>query len=1003
MNLKRKSLLTGVASLCIAAALMPELAQAQSAEGKQEVKEIVVTGSRIRRKELTSVQPMETVTSKDIDSKGYANVGDALNALPSVGQGVSAIGQPSTFTVGQNFVNLFNLGAQRTLTLINGQRVVGGQAPGLFTGSGAGGQVDFNTIPTAFIDRVEMVQAGGSAVYGSDAIAGVINVVLKKKVQGVEVDAQYGMAERGDAKGHRIRLTAGQNLFNDRLNIAGSYEYSETGSLQYKDRPYLAKQCSFVSNPANTGPSDGIADRIVICDRRIPEATLGGIAVTGQKNAKGVMVYNNLMIADPKNPGQMIAAQFDPTGNLVPYNTGKVFQSGVAQGGEGLNLANLTSLQTPVKRHLVNLMANAEITNNIRARGSVFYGRTEATTPITQPSYNSTQFSGSGGPIEIDTNNPFLTAQARAALLAGQPAGSKLYLSRGSNDVFMGSNATEANINTFRSNITVDGDFDALNRHFYWSTAASYGNTNGEFKSASFYQDRFLNAIDAVKDNSGAIVCRDPAARAAGCQPLNLFGLGAPSDAAKAYIGATSLTKYELSQTLFTANFGGEVVKLPAGTMTFNAGFEYRKETGELNPNTFARQGLGRSAAFAAIKGKFDTKEWYIETLVPVVSPDLNIPLINRLELDGAFRTIDNSVAGSDEAWSYGARWYPISDLMIRGQKSRSFRAPALMELYLPASTSYNSATDPGDKGQIKNGPNPAARAANCLAAFQALGLTATDLASFKSNVATSTVKGTNSGNPNLKNEVSDSWSAGFVYQPRQIKNLALTFDYMSIDITGAISNLGIASLLQSCYDSNAYPDAKYCSRITRNAAGQIDTENGYRATYINAGYFKYRGMNMGGSYSVALNTLPPLADYGDLGRLGLRVNVTKIERYDTSNTGTGQDLVINAGVFGNPKYRWTSDISYSRGPVKLNWNTQYIGESRFSMQETAEARSVSVIKAYYLNNLSVSYDITPKVTARVIVNNVFDENPTPVTGATSIGIYDLVGRAYTVGINAKF
>ncbi|WP_411287011.1 TonB-dependent receptor plug domain-containing protein, partial [Phenylobacterium sp.] len=208
-----------LASAAAAVLTVPGFALAQQTAGQEvDVSEIVVTGSRIRRTELSSVQPIQVITTETINERGFTNVADALNEMPSAGIPINPIGDQGSFGTGRNFINIFNLGSNRTLTLVNGRRFVGGNPASIFTGAGAGGQVDLNGIPTGLIDRIETIQASGGSVYGSDAIAGVINIITKREYEGLELDGRYGMAEQGDAEAYRFRATAGRNFFNDRLN-----------------------------------------------------------------------------------------------------------------------------------------------------------------------------------------------------------------------------------------------------------------------------------------------------------------------------------------------------------------------------------------------------------------------------------------------------------------------------------------------------------------------------------------------------------------------------------------------------------------------------------------------------------------------------------------------------------------------------------------------------------------------------------------------------------------
>jgi outer membrane receptor protein involved in Fe transport len=305
-------------------------------QAEDEVEAVVVTGSRIRRTDLTSAQPIQVITSQSIDERGFTNVADAVNELPSSGIPINPIGDQGSFGTGRNFINIFNLGSNRTLTLVNGRRFVGGNPGSIFTGAGPGQQVDFNVIPTGLIDRIETIQAGGSAVYGSDAIAGVVNVITTREFDGFEVDGLYGISDRGDAETYRGRIIAGRNFLNDRLNVSGSYEYSETTALGFLDRPVTARQIFFGNNPANTSQTDGIPGSILYTNRRLPELTRGGLPT--RTGTAGANVINVLTIPDPNNPGQRIRAQFGPDGNLVPFNTGEIVQATVALNGDGLNL-----------------------------------------------------------------------------------------------------------------------------------------------------------------------------------------------------------------------------------------------------------------------------------------------------------------------------------------------------------------------------------------------------------------------------------------------------------------------------------------------------------------------------------------------------------------------------------------------------------------------------------------------------------------------------------------
>ncbi|WP_161495022.1 TonB-dependent receptor domain-containing protein [Caulobacter sp. BP25] len=994
-----------------------QASQAAPKEGVAEVEAVVVTGSRIRRPDLVSTQPMQVISSETIDSKGYTNIADALNDLPASGIPVNPIGDQGSFGTGRNFINLFNLGTNRTLTLVNGRRFVGSNVASLFSGAGAGGQVDFNGIPTGMIDRVENVQAGGAAVYGSDAVAGVINIITKNRFEGVEVDGQFGISDKSDAETYRGRITAGRSFMDGRLNVSGSYEYAQTTALSFNDRDITARQLTFAVNPANRTTTDGIPGSIIILNRRIPEVTAGGLPTrAGSAALSGI-----LTMADPNNPGQRIAAQFGPGGVLVPYATGTFYSSSVASGGNGLNLADLSSLVSPVKRHVATLFSRYEINDHVRFNTETFYNHQSSVEPYNQPIYNAPLFGGNSSALRMSTANPFLPAATRAALLgqttaltadAANPGEGIFFLSRASSDI--GNNKTSTKGDLIRNVFNLEGDFDYADRSFYWNVAANLGKSWGTFSSPNINQTRFLEAIDAVRDSSGNIVCRSATARAAGCAPLNLFGVGSPSQASLNYVNVQFESKYALIQTGYEANFGGDLIKLPAGWASFNAGYEYRKEKSRFSPNDPQRLGVGRSAAISAISGSFDTKEAYIEGRIPIFGGDFSFPGMRSLEIDGARRKVNNSLAGKNDVWSYGLQWKPFDDLLLRGTKSASFRAPAITELFLPDAVSFMTATDPCDARNINSGPNPAARQANCRSDFTALGLPANF--NLTSNVQAATVQGTTSGNRSLNNELADQWSVGFVYQPRFVKGLAISFDWVNIDITDAIVNFNLSSIMQVCYDSPSKP-ADVCSRFSRDANGQVrgaDSATGYTgpaAGYVNAGYTNFQGATLGVDYKFALADVPYVGSKGgDLGTLEFEFDLYHVNKQETSVTGLGFDLNDDKGEIGNPDVSWSLDTTYKRGPLSATLTTTFIGKSYFNKDFTPETRDPLWVDDYYVNNLAMSYDLTDllggrlgmdRVKARLNVRNLFDKEAP--YGTTGLGVYDVMGRYYQVGLTARF
>lgn len=1015
------TVLAGV--LAVAAPAAAQTSQPAQEDGATQVEEVVVTGSRIRRNDLTSSAPLAVVNSELIDNKGFANVADAINEQPAAGVPISPDGDQQGFGVGRSFINLFNLGSNRTLVLVNGRRFVGANVASIFSGAGAGGQVDISAIPTALISRVETIQATGGAIYGSDAVAGVINIITNNNFDGVEMNVEYGISERSDAEQVRGRITAGRTFLDDRLSLSGSYEYATTDSLVYTDRPRTALQLFTALNPANTSATDGIPQTIFYENRRIPEITQGGLPFRGA----GVGLSTILTIAGPN--GTRVPAQFAPDGSLVPYDPGTFYQASIAAGGQGLNLAELTSLQAPVDRQNATLFGRFDITNNVRLEGELFYNQTEASEDFNQPIYNGGLFGGTSGGLQMSTANPFLSAATRAAILAqptalpadpNNPGERLFFIHRASTDLVEPNNLTESE--TVRAVVNLAGDFETIGRRFNWNVAANFGRNEGFFQQDNIVQTNFIQAINVNRSASGAIQCADAAARAAGCQPLNLFGLGARSQAALDYIGTTFRQDYELKQTNYEANFGGDLIELPAGWAGFNLGYEYRKEESDFQPNEASRLGIGRTAAISPLSASYDTKEWYAEIAVPLVGGDFTLPFVRSFDIDASYREVDNSQAGKDDSWAIGLRWKPHDDLLIRASQSRSFRAPGITELFTPTSTSFITATDPCDLRNINSGPNPAARRANCEAEFVRLGLPANF--QLTSNIQAATQRGTTSGNPALLNEIAEQETIGFVYQPNFIPNLAVSFDYVTIDLTNAIGNFGLTAILQVCYDLPT-PDQAACSRFQRGRANQIISGSnqqgqilgadlapngvGPQTGFVNAGYQDFSGFTLGVEYNIDINSFANRWGDADLGNLAWDFDLFQTEIDRSSVTGLGFDEVNSRNTLGRSDVRWKLDTTYRRGGFAALWTTRFTGEFERSNTDTIENTAPQTIAEQYLHDLSLAYTFEPnwggfmprELTGRLQIRNVLDSEPPLYT--TGVGVYDLIGRYYQVGLTARF
>ncbi|HEX8064529.1 MAG TPA: TonB-dependent receptor plug domain-containing protein, partial [Allosphingosinicella sp.] len=374
-----------IASLPTAAFAQTEEQQVDAAESTEPVEteqttgaptgdEIVITGSRIPRANFDTPQPAVVMGGEQIEQRGYTNVADALEELPAFGvPGSSPVGagQGGDIGSGQNFVNFFGLGDQRTLTLVNGRRFVSSNTASIFGPTGAGSQVDFNVLPTILVDRVETIAVGGAPIYGSDAIAGTINVITKRTFKGIQLDAQYAISQRGDAPDYRIRGAAGHNFAGGRGNISVAGEYNKTGGLDFESRPGFGLN-SFFTTPA--GDSD--FDNVFIADRRLPALSSTGVP----------QVSDFLFVLDPAratafdfqvgvtNNGQTGGnpLMFAPNGELVPIDFGEATGNIINfNGGNGFVLPG--NLLAPTRRYLGTALAQFELSDNLRLFGEAWY------------------------------------------------------------------------------------------------------------------------------------------------------------------------------------------------------------------------------------------------------------------------------------------------------------------------------------------------------------------------------------------------------------------------------------------------------------------------------------------------------------------------------------------------------------------------------------------------------------------------------------------------------
>lgn len=948
------------------------------AQSADMVEEIVVTGSRIRRAEVNTEAPVTVVDQQTIVDRGFVQAGQVLNQITSMAVMVpQSDGSGSEAGDGRQYPNLFGLGTGRTLTLVNGRR---------FVTSSAGGDrvVDTNTIPTGLIERVDVVQAGGAAVYGSDAIAGVVNYVLKDSFEGVELDAQYGVSSRGDYSQPALRGTFGKNFAEGRGNVAVNVEWSKSDPLYDYDRPRSRLGRLTVTNPANTGPNDGIPALKEIFDARFWEFNANGVLFNSAPapNAR-FLGYNGTPL------------QFNANGDLVPFNPGLIQAAPpFAEGGEGLRYGELASLYAGVERFNTNLIGHYDITDRIKLSGEFMYAKVRGRDPYNAVVSNTVlNPRGSGSAvIALNRDNPYLSDQARSILGAGGPP---IFLSKFWTDLV----PTRERVNTtetYRGLVSLDGDFDFADRNFYWSTSFSRAQSEGSSTGWGVDNVKFANAIEAVRNSAGNIVCGINADATTAnddwaCGPINPFGQGTVGQQARGYVSVLTGEKFLNTQDNFLATLGGDLVELPAGAAKFSVAYEYRREEAKFSPYEADRLGLtGPGVPVESTSAAYHTNEFSAELLVPLIGGDFSVPLVRSLDVNGAYRRVNNSIAGKENIWSAGVQWGVVEGFSLRGSRSRNFRAPTLDQLFKPSRTALASTgNNPCDADRIAGGPNPAVRLANCQALFAAnpgYG----PLEGFQDpseNFSNALV--TTGGNRDLRNEISDTTTYGFVFQPTFVPGLTVIFDRIEIDLTDGLSLFEPEQFMATCFDSVVMP-ADVCATFTRNEQGHVVTA--LETTY-NAGQVTYRGEVYDINYRFPIGRY---FDDRDLGELELGIQATHTSKHETSVTGF--DLLREDGTTKIPEWVGRFDARYARGPFRATYQLQYLHDAKVDLSDTIEAKPVPDVKANVRHNVSAQYNFGA-YTIRGGVTNLTDEEPSYPT--RNYG--DILGRQYYVGLNARF
>ena len=956
------------AALVLQLSLMPaQLAVAQEAE---EIEEVVVTGSRIRRNPLDDAVAIMDVTVADINSTGLTNLGDALRQLPLTGSAINSqfnvpgnSGFPqdgSGIGAGAVQVAIRNVEAKRTLVLVDGRRWIAGASA-----SGVPNSVDLNTIPENVIERVEILQDGASAIYGSDAIGGVVNIITKESYEGFRIDAQTG-SYISDNDGESSELSVLWGAGNDTTHLMFSASYREERGIETANR----SRSAYPNPDATSCDVPG-----TFCSSFTPQARV----IFGPNQDFDQIVLNNGVLndgganvptCDPNTPGDCIA-----TGNWHAWSNADRFN----YNGPGFNF-----LRTPNERVNIYTSVRHQIAPDISmfARAS-YTNRSSETKAAPEPLCLG---NGCGNAINdnivISALNPY------------NPFGIDLSVANG-NLEFIGRRPLESggrlffqDVNTYMIVAGLEGEFEMSGRGFYWDATAGYGDNRG-------FQQKF-NSHNAAKL---AVALGDPAVCAAtpNCVPFNLFGgqtpppgSGASGSITQPMLDFVTYTQRDFSeQTLknIAFNIGGDIAEMPGGMLGFAAGVEYRDHDGSFLPDPIAERGETAGIPSGRTVGAFDVTEIYGELNVPIIEGRSGF---DYLEANAAVRSSDYSTFGRETTYKVSGLWRPIGDLSLRASFSTGFRAPGIGELFGGAAREDFTFLDPcadytatlGSSAGGRDTAQPQNIQDNCLAQGVQPGLQQT-------NPQLSAVS---AGNPSLTPEESDNYTFGIVWSPAWSEGtswsegITFSLDFYEVEIKNAVQGRDPGDLIQACAETN---DPQLCALTPRTSSGQLDVVNNQL-------------QNIGGidasGWDLAVNWTGPDSD---IGQFSARIQATGLSEFKERTTNPDDSVVVNdlkgrhtdetfARAFPDLRVNTSVDWTMNRwnAGLRLRWTDQMTTDDDSKLDSVMFAD----LRATY--NPSVFNDA---LYVTLGFNNVLDEKPPVCFPCGVIGLstvsHDLPGR----------
>ncbi len=905
-NSVRACALTTVSSLAIATSLLSGNIAYGAEDQAAVVEEIIVTGSRIAREGYEAPTPLTVMNVEAIENSATSNLAEAMKDMPIFsGSATPTTGQTgiSSGNAGLNVLNLRGIGSERSLMLLDGHRTVG---------SNSVGAVDINTFPQMLVARVDVVTGGVSAVYGSDAVAGVANFILDKEYTGVKGEVSGGVTSYGDDKNYKVGLATGFDFAGGRGHVLMSGEHVEKEGIidGANGRAWSYTGTRTITNPAYVAANCSATALLPNCQPFYISSNNVGMANT----AAGGLITS----------GPLKGTAFGPGGVPYQFSYGAVYSAPEMIGGQW-ETQNTTpiyvSLDSKESRQSTFLRVAYDVTDNANVYAQFSWNRAftfgqglprlrQGGTSANSATYltNAAQPYVTGGPasnlapgvpfpfpisavsnqtaigssniinLGLRVDNAFIPAEVRAKI----PAGTTV-LQFGSWAADMGPVTTENEHFVNRNVVGATGDFDAFGQSWGWDLYFQNGYSRNSITTAGSITDetKWAQAVDAVRDpNTGRVVCRSTLTNANdGCVPFNVIGVGVNSAAAIDYVTTPGHMYQKLTQNVASGAITGEPFSLWAGPVSMALNVEHRTEkVGGINENDDKFNNV-YSGNYKPTTGKYSVSEAAVELIIPLAKGEA---WADNWDLSLAARGTDYSTSGYVTTWKVGTTYTPIPDVKFRVTRSRDIRAPNLSDLYLPGTFSRGNQADP----------------------FSG---------------TTHQVTGNATGNLALKPEKGDTLGVGVVLQPSFIPGLSFSADYWNIKIKDAIGNVSSANIIQYCYDGKiAYCDAiDFLNPFT--GAGSSNFVEGVTTSGYNIAKTLDRGIDFDASYRFGLDEL--VSDWA--GSVSLSGNTTVYLKSYQDNTINKPSDVAGQNVGGQPDWRLTLNASYTLDPIRVGFTAR--------------------------------------------------------------------------------